>query len=68
MSTADKWADPRAVGGGTVQSKAKERTELAKKWPSISRKTARLKPPPPLCANHKKRLSKTATKRKAGEG
>ena len=30
MSTADKWADPKAVGGGTVQSKAAERAKLAK--------------------------------------
>ena len=30
MSTADKWADPHAVGGGTVKSKEPERKEIAK--------------------------------------
>lgn len=65
MSTAYKWADPRAVGGGTVQSKAKERTELAKKMAEYIEKNGPIETTPTIVREPQKTLIQNSDKKKS---
>jgi len=65
MSTADKWADPCAVGGGTVQSKAKERTELAKKMAEYIEKNGPIETTPIIVREPQKTLIQNSDKKKS---
>jgi biotin operon repressor len=53
MSTADKWADPRAVGGGTVQSKQAERSELARQMAEFEKRQGPVKETPIIVRDSK---------------
>jgi hypothetical protein len=46
MDTADKWADSKSVGGGTVQSKQAEREELARKMAEFEARRGPVKTTP----------------------
>lgn len=64
MSTADKWADPRAVGGGTVQSKQAEREELARQMAEFEKRKGPVKETPIVVRDSMpKRISKNAKKK-----
>lgn len=64
MSTADKWADSHAVGGGTVQSKQAEREELARQMAEFEKRQGPVKETPIIVRDSKpNRISNNAKKK-----